>query len=114
MTTILNNLLTTGPHDNPDLDLERERLVLDIRLEHLPLSHPLVATMHLTLVDLHFNLDAFDEASQHYSQGLRLKLKYLPNDHLSIISAYLSTALMYLYKEDYEAIEDQKEMTEKS
>jgi len=114
MATILNNLVTAQPHGDHDLALERERLVLDIRLKHLPLSHPLIATTHATLSEIYLSRGEYEEALTHSDEALRIKLKYLPSGHPSIATTYSTIALLYLHKGDYEALKDQKEMSEKS
>jgi tetratricopeptide (TPR) repeat protein len=114
MATVLNNLVAAQPHGDLDLALERERLVLDIRLKHLPLSHPLVATTHTTLSEIYLSRGEFEEAIVHSNEALRIKLTYLPSGHPSIATTYSSMGLLYLYKGDYEITKDQKEMSEKS
>lgn len=114
MATILNNLVTAQPHGDLDLALERERVVLDIRLKYLPLSHPLIATTYTTLSEIYLSRGEFEDALIHSNQALRIKLKYLPNSHSSIATAYSTVALLYLYQGDYEAMKDLKQMSEES
>lgn len=102
MATILNNLVTCRAHDDIDLALEREQLVLEIRLKYLPLSHPLVAITHSTLAEIYSERAEYDEALTHYEEALRIKLKYLPNDHPSIAQIYCDIGLHSLYKGDSE------------
>ncbi|UJR18526.1 hypothetical protein I4U23_005432 [Adineta vaga] len=102
MATILNNLVTTRPHGQGDLALERERTVLDIRLKYLPLSHPLVAATHIVLAQIYSERGEYEDALIHYEEALRLRHKYLPNGHSSIVSVYHDIGLHNLYKGDHE------------
>jgi tetratricopeptide (TPR) repeat protein len=83
MAMILIKLATVERNDDLNLDLKRERLALDIRSKHLPLSHPLIVTTHSMLADVYLDIGKYEEALKHCNEALRLKLRYLPNGHLS-------------------------------
>ena len=102
--TFLNNMVTADPTGDSNSALERERLVLDIRLKFLPLSHPLVATTYNTLAEIYSSRGEFEEALEHYNEALRIKRRYLPNESVSVAQTHSSIALLYLQKGDYELL----------
>lgn len=108
MATILNNLVTCKSSDDLNLTLKREQLVLDIRLKHLPITHPLIAITHNTLAQIYTDRGELKEALKHYDEALRIQLKYLPSSHPAIANTYCAMALLYLYQGDYENIEYEK------
>ena len=100
--TILNNMVTADSHGDSDVALERELLVLNIRCQRLPLSHPLISATHRVLGEIYCSRGDFENALEHFDQALQLRVKYLSNQHVSIFELYASIGLLYLYKGDYE------------
>jgi tetratricopeptide (TPR) repeat protein len=113
VATILNNLASVEKH-NLNLALERERLVLDIRLKYLPLSHPNVAVTYSNLGEVYVRRCEFKEALKCFDEALRLSVKYLPNGHPTTVDLYFRIALIHFYKGEYETKKDQKNISEES
>ena len=109
MATILNNLVACQGYDDINLALARQQLVLDIRLKHLPLSHPLIATTHITLAEVYASDCQFEQALVHYNEALGITMKYLPKEHPSIADRYVSIALTHLQQGDRQMLQDLKE-----